>query len=74
MEAMEAQIRELMEEGERESVPDTISLTGRLPKTLYEESASELPPRPGVRDSVTSPAGQDSQKGSASPKIPARPP
>ena len=73
MEAMEAQMRELVEE-ENESVPDTISLTGRLPKTLYEEPTSELLSRPRVQDSVTSPAGQPSRKGSVSPENPKKPP
>lgn len=73
MEAMEAQIRELVEE-KKAFVSEPISLTGRLPPTLYEEEVDELPPRPGVRDSVTSPPGQHSQKGSMLPENPKKPP
>ena len=59
---------------EKESEPDTISLLGRLPHTLDEESADQSPSRPVVRDSVTSPAGQNSPKGSVSPLGPQKPP
>ena len=73
MEAMEAQMRELMEE-EKAYMSEFIYLTERLPPMLYEEEVDKSQPRPGVRDSVTSPTGQDSQKGFMLLENPKKPP
>ena len=56
MEAMEAQMREMMD-NEKASMSKNIFLVGRLPLSLYEESANKPLPRPAVRDSVASPHG-----------------
>ena len=64
MEAMEAQMQDLFKE-EKDSVPDTLSLPSLHPLKLYDEEQEDgSPSRPVVRDSVTSPAGQNPQKGS----------
>ena len=73
MEAMEAQMRELVEE-EKVSVSDSPSLADRLPHSLYEEPIGKSSPRLAVQDSVASPIGQGSQKGSGSSDLPKKPP
>ena len=47
MEAMEEQIRELMEE-EKASVSENVSLANRLPLLLSEELIGKMSPRPAV--------------------------
>ena len=73
MEAMETQMHELMD-AEKESVSEHLSPIDRLPHDLYEAPVDELSPRPVVRDSVTSPPGQTTRKGSVSPSYPEKPP
>ena len=73
MEAMEAQMQELMEE-EKASVSENPSLADRLPLSLYEEPIEKSSPRLAVQDSVASPIGQGSQKGSGSADLPKKPP
>ena len=54
MEAMEAQMQELIEE-EKAYVSENISLAGRLPPSLYEEPTEKMSPQPAVQDSVPLP-------------------
>ena len=73
MVAMEAQMRELVEE-EKTSVSASPSLADRLPQSLYEEPIGKPSPRLAVQDSVASPIGKGSQKGSGSSDLPKKPP
>ena len=73
MEAMEAQMRELVEE-EKASVSENTSLADRLPHSLYEEPIEKSSPRLAVQDFVASPIGQGSKKGSGSLEHPRKPP
>ena len=63
-----------MIDDEKAYMSKNISLTGRLPPSLFEESADKPSSRPAVQDSVTSPHGQCLRKGSGSPKTPQKSP
>ena len=62
MEAMEAQMQELVEE-EKTSVFENLSLANQLPQSLYEEPIEKSSPRLAIQESVASPIGQGSKKG-----------